>query len=108
MWAQWAHRDPKPRRERPVNRQILPRRAGPVAAALALGAGAGAAVYAATAGPDSSTQTKVASGPATPAANTVASTTSTLTQLYKNAVPGVVDITVTQGSSSNTPSTPGG
>src|SRR3954452_4715867 len=103
MWAQWTHREPKTRRAHPVNRQILTRRAVPVAAALALGAGAGAAIYAATAGPDSSTQTIVASVPASPAANTVASTTNSLTQLYKNAVPGVVDITVTQGSSSSTP-----
>src|SRR6476659_9182262 len=104
MWAQWGHRDPETRRERPVNRQTFTRRAVPVAAALALGGGAGAAIYAATAGPDTSTQTVVASVPASPAANTVASTTSTLTQLYKNAVPGVVDITVTQGSTG----TPGG
>src|SRR3954452_561760 len=103
MWAQWAHSDTRLRRERPVNRQIFTRRAVPVAVALALGGGAGAAIYAATAGPDSSTQTIVASVPASPAANTVASTTNSLTQLYKNAVPGVVDITVTQGSSSSTP-----
>src|SRR3954451_357544 len=103
MWAQWAHRDPKIRRERTVNRQILTRRAAPVAAALALGGGAGAAIYAASAGPDTGTQTVVASLPASPAANTVATTTNSLTQLYKNAVPGVVDITVTQGSSSSTP-----
>ncbi len=87
-----------------MNRQIFTRRAAPVAAALALGGGAGAAIYAATAGPDSTTQTVVASVPASPAANTVASTTSTLTQLYKNAVPGVVDITVSQGATG----TPGG
>src|SRR6476660_5898096 len=97
-----------PGEERPVNRQILTRRTAPVVAALALGGGAGAAIYAATAGPDSSTQTIVASVPASPTANTVASTTSTLTQLYKDAVPGVVDITVTQGSSSNAPFSPGG
>src|SRR6476620_5767077 len=65
-----------PGEERPVNRQILTRRTAPVVAALALGGGAGAAIYAATAGPDSSTQTIVASVPASPAANTVASTTS--------------------------------
>ncbi len=91
-----------------MNRQILTRRTAPVVAALALGGGAGAAIYAATAGPESSTQTIVASVPASPAVNTVASTTSTLTQLYKDAVPGVVDITVTQGSSSNAPFSPGG
>src|SRR3954452_8421401 len=108
MWAQWAHSDTRLRRERPVNRQIFTRRAVPVAAALALGGGAGAAIYAATAGPDTGTQTVVASVPASPAANTVATTTNSLTQLYKNAVPGVVDITVTQGSSSSAPFSPGG
>jgi len=86
-----------------VNRQIFTRRAVPVAAALALGGGAGAAIYAATAGPDTDSQTIVASVPASPAANTVATTTNSLSQLYKNAVPGVVDITVTQGSSSGAP-----
>jgi putative serine protease PepD len=90
-----------------VNRQTLTRRGAPIAAALALGGGAGAAIYAATAGPDS-TQTVVASVPATPTANTVATTTNSLTQLYKDTVPGVVDITVTQGSSSSSPLTPGG
>jgi putative serine protease PepD len=50
----------------------------------------------------------VASVPASQAANTVASTTSTLTQLYKNTVPGVVDITVTQGQSSGNQFSPGG
>jgi putative serine protease PepD len=89
-----------------VNRQIFTRRAVPVAAALALGGGAGAAIYAATAGPDTGTQTVVASVPASPAANTVATTTNSLTQLYKTAVPGVVDITVTQGGSSS--GVPGG
>jgi putative serine protease PepD len=91
-----------------VNRQTFARRTAPVAAALALGGGAGAAIYAATAGPDSSTQTVIASVPASPAANTVASTSSSLSQLYKDAVPGVVDITVTQGSSSSSPFSPGG
>src|SRR3954467_976911 len=101
MWAQWSHSDPRLRRERPVNRQIFTRRAVPVAAALALGGGAGAAIYAATAGPDTGTHTAVAAVPASPAANTVATTTNSLTQLYKTAVPGVVDITVTQGGSSS-------
>jgi putative serine protease PepD len=90
-----------------VNRQTFTRRGAPIAAALALGGGAGAAIYAATSGPDG-TQTIVASVPASPTANTVASTSSSLTQLYKDTVPGVVDITVTQGSSSNTPFSPGG
>ncbi|HZR96526.1 MAG TPA: trypsin-like peptidase domain-containing protein [Gaiellaceae bacterium] len=72
------------------------RRAAPLAAALAVGGGAGAAIYAATSGGPATTQTVVASVPAAPVSQTVASTSTTLTQLYKNAAPGVVDVTVTQ------------
>ena len=92
-----------------MNRHLIARRTAPLAAALALGGGAGAAIYAASAGSDNHTQTVVASvRTPTPTANTVASTSSSLTQLYKDAVPGVVDITVTQGSSSASPFAPGG
>jgi putative serine protease PepD len=67
-----------------------------VGAALALGGGAGAGIYATTAGNSSSgPATVIASVPAHPAA----ATTTSLTQLYKNASPGVVDITVTTGAS---------
>ena len=89
-----------------MNRQILLRRIAPIGAALALGGGAGAAIYAATTGPDGGAGTVVASVPAQSAAQTVATTTSTLTQLYKDASPGVVDITVNQSDSSG--ANPGG
>jgi len=82
-----------------VNRNLLLRRIAPIGAALAVGGGAGAAIYATTSGSDG-TATVVASVPAQPAVQTVASTTNTLTQLYKAAAPGVVDITVVQGDTS--------
>jgi len=78
-----------------VNKTFL-RRALPVGAALLIGSGAGAAIYAGTTGSSGSKPTTVvASVPAQPAATT----TTGLIQLYKNVSPGVVDITVdtTQG-----------
>ena len=83
-----------------MNRQLLVRRIAPIGAALALGGGAGAAIYAATSG-SSDQPTVVASVPAQSAAQTVASSTDSLTALYKKAAPGVVDITVTTSGSSN-------
>jgi putative serine protease PepD len=80
-----------------VTRQTL-RRTAPIAAALALGGGAGAAIYAASSGSSGTQSTVVASVPAQPAATR--STTTTLTQLYKNVAPGVVDITVTSSGGS--------
>ena len=82
-----------------MNRQTLVRRIAPIGAALALGGGAGAAIYASTTGSGNGTTTVVASVPAQPAVQTVANTTTTLTQLYKDAAPGVVDITVVTGAS---------
>jgi putative serine protease PepD len=77
-------------RSNPILRRTLP-----LAAALAVGTGAGAAIYAGTNGGHSSTSTTVvASVPAQPAATT----SSSLTQLYKNVSPGVVDIVVNQSS----------
>jgi putative serine protease PepD len=71
------------------------RRALPIGAALAIGTGAGAAIYAgSTGGSSSSPTTVVASVPAQPAA----STTTSLTELYKNVSPGVVDIVVNTSS----------
>jgi putative serine protease PepD len=70
------------------------RRALPIGAALAIGSGAGAAIYAGTTNSSKGPTTVVASVPAQPAA----STTTSLTQLYKNAAPGVVDIVVNQAS----------
>jgi putative serine protease PepD len=80
-----------------VTRKSL-RRTAPIAAALALGGGAGAAIYAASSGSGSGQSTVVASVPAQPASTRA--TTTTLTQLYKNAAPGVVDITVASSDSS--------
>jgi putative serine protease PepD len=72
------------------------RRALPVGAALLIGSGAGAAIYAGTSGSSGSHQsTVVASVPAQPASTT----SSGLVQLYKNTAPGVVDITVATTSS---------
>jgi len=63
-----------------------------------VGGGAGAAIYAASSGGTSTAQpattTVVTAQPAS-----ATRTVSTLTQLYKNVTPGVVDITVTSSSS---------
>jgi putative serine protease PepD len=80
-----------------VTRKTL-RRTAPIAAALALGGGAGAAIYAASSGSSGGPSTVVASVPAQPASTRA--TTTSLTQLYKNAAPGVVDITVASSDSS--------
>src|SRR3954451_1876463 len=89
--------------ERDVNRQTFVRRTAPVAAALVLGGGAGAVIYAGVHNGSSApatTTTVVASVPAQQA-STVATATP-LTQLYKDNAPGVVDITVTStGTSDN-------
>ncbi len=75
------------------------RRILPLAVALAIGAGAGAGVYALTSdGSNSSTRSSVVV-PAQPAAST--STVDSLTQLYKQDAPGIVDITVVSSTSGN-------
>jgi putative serine protease PepD len=81
-----------------VNRRLILRRTAPVAAALVLGAGAGAGVYAGLSDGSSPAPatTVTAVVPAQPAA--AKTTTAALTQLYDSASPGVVDITVTSGS----------
>ena len=74
-------------------RTFLIRRVAPVAAALAVGGGAGAALYAGMSGsPSSTATTATASVPAQVAS--VTQTVSSLTELYKDVSPGVVDITV--------------
>ena len=74
-----------------MNKHAFLRRALPIGAALAIGSGAGAAIYAGSTGHSTSTPaTVVASVPAQPAA----ATTTSLVQLYKNVAPGVVDIVV--------------
>ena len=82
---------------RPANSRL--RRALPLAVALAIGAAAGAGAYALT---NHSSGTPSASPlvvPAQPASST--STVDSLTQLYKQDAPGVVDITVQLKSSGN-------
>ncbi|HLY94168.1 MAG TPA: trypsin-like peptidase domain-containing protein [Gaiellaceae bacterium] len=74
------------------------RRGAPAAVALALGAGVGAAIYAAVGG-GSGGSTATAVVPAQPAVST--QTVSSLTQLYKDVTPGVVEITVTGTSGPN-------
>ena len=73
------------------------RRGAPLVLAVALGAGVGAAIYAAVGG-GSGGPTATAVVPAQQASST--QTTSSLTQLYKDVTPGVVEITV-DGTSSN-------
>jgi putative serine protease PepD len=84
-----------------VNKHTILYRVAPVAAALAVGGGAGAAVYAGvsggSSGPAPATTAATPTSTVQPAART--QTVSGLTQVYKNAAPGVVDITVTSTSS---------
>jgi putative serine protease PepD len=89
-----------------VNQKAFLRRGAPVAAALALGAGAGAGVYAGFWSGGGTNAAPVTVTAAQPAA--VTTTTSSLTQLYKNVTPGVVDITVTTSSSGGGFGQPGG
>jgi putative serine protease PepD len=82
-----------------MSKNTVLHRVVPVVAALAVGGGAGAGIYAGLSGGSSSPAATTAA-PATtiqPAAATT--TTSSLNQIYKTATPGVVDITVTQKSS---------
>ena len=78
-----------------MNTNPILRRALPIGAALAIGVGAGAAIYAgSTGGSSKAPTTVVASVPA----QSAAATTTSLTQLYKNVAPGVVDIVVNTSS----------
>ena len=90
-----------------MNQKTFLRRGAPIAAALALGAGAGAGVYAGlwSGGGTSATPTATVKA-AQPAA--VMTTTSSLTQLYKDVTPGVVDITVDSTSAGGGFGQPGG
>jgi putative serine protease PepD len=82
-----------------VNQKTFLRRGAPIAAALALGAGAGAGVYAGVWSGGGKTATSTITVPAAQSA-AVTTTITSLTQLYKDVTPGVVDITV----DSNAPS----
>ena len=76
------------------------RRVVPVVAALALGGGAGAGIYAGLSGGSSTSSTVTTTAPATTIQPAVKTTTSsTLNQIYAQATPGVVDITVTEAAS---------
>jgi putative serine protease PepD len=94
-----------------IARRVL-KRGAPVAAAAAIGAGAGAGVYALTNGGGASPATTASATPTAivPAqsAATTATTAATLTQLYRQDTPGVVDITVDSTSSGGTFGSPGG
>ena len=70
------------------------RRLLPIAIAAAIGVGAGAGAYALGNSGSSTTTTTRVVVPAQPASSTSTSS-DTLTQLYKQDAPGVVDITVT-------------
>jgi len=74
------------------------RRLIPLAVAVAIGAGAGAGAYALTSQGSSTPTTSRVVVPAQPASST--STVDSLTQLYKQDAPGIVDITV-QSSAKN-------
>jgi putative serine protease PepD len=94
---------------RPASSRL--RRLVPLAVAVAIGAGAGAGAYALSNHNSSSpTATSRVVVPAQPASST--STVDSLTQLYKDDAPGVVDITVESttntGSSNNFPFGPSG
>jgi len=75
------------------------RRILPLAVALAIGAGAGAGAYALTSHGSGTPTTSRVVVPAQPASST--STVDSLTQLYKQDAPGIVDITVQSSTSGN-------
>ena len=82
------------------------RRLLPLAVALVIGAGAGAGAYALTSNGSGTSATSNLVVPAQPASST--STVDSLTQLYKQDAPGVVDITVESSSGASTPGFPFG
>jgi putative serine protease PepD len=82
---------------RPANKGL--RRALPLAIALVIGAAAGAGAYAISNHGSGTPSASPVVVPAQPASST--STADSLTQLYKQDAPGVVDITVELSSSSN-------
>jgi putative serine protease PepD len=75
------------------------RRVLPLAVAVAIGAGAGAGAYALTSNGSSAPTTSRVVVPAQPASST--STVDSLTQLYKQDAPGIVDITVESSAKSS-------
>jgi putative serine protease PepD len=83
---------------RPANPRV--RRLLPLAIAAAIGIGVGAGTYALTSNGSSSPATAKVVVPAQPASST--STVDSLSQLYKEDAPGVVDITVESSSGGGT------
>jgi putative serine protease PepD len=83
-----------------MNKKPVFHRLVPVAAALVLGGGIGAGIYAGVGGGGSSSSpAATTAAPASTVQPAVATTTtSSLTQIYKVATPGVVDITVTEAA----------
>src|SRR5947207_1637996 len=101
--------DPTDMNPRPASTRL--RRALPLAVALVIGAAAGAGAYALSNHSSAAPSASPVVVPAQPASST--STVDSLTQLYKQDAPGVVDITVQlssgSGSSGGFPfGTPGG
>jgi putative serine protease PepD len=88
--------DPKNMNLRPANPRL--RRLVPLAIAAAIGIGVGAGAYALTSNGSSTSAAPKVVVPAQPASST--STVDSLTQLYKDDAPGVVDITVESTTSS--------
>jgi len=82
------------------------RRLLPLAVAGAIGLAAGAGAYALTSHGSPTTTTSTVVVPAQPASST--STTDSLTQLYKQDAPGVVDIKVVSSSGGSAPTLPFG
>ena len=80
------------------------RRVLPIAVALAIGAGAGAGAYALTSHGSATSSPSTVVVPAQPASST--SSVDSLTQLYKEDAPGVVDIEVQSTTSGNSSSVP--
>ena len=97
-----------------MRNQTFIRRGALVATALALGAGAGAGAYAGFSGGSKSASpapaTTTVPAPQSAATQSAAITTNstTLTELYKNVTPGVVDITVTSSGGGADPFNGGG
>ncbi|HEX3054918.1 MAG TPA: trypsin-like peptidase domain-containing protein [Gaiellaceae bacterium] len=84
-----------------MTKDTILHRVVPVVGALALGGGIGAGAYAGLSGGSSKPATTTTAAPATSTVQPAAATTTGLGQIYKQATPGVVDITVTQAASGN-------
>jgi putative serine protease PepD len=82
------------------------RRVLPLAVAVAIGAGAGAGAYALSSHGSGTPSASTVVVPAQPASST--KTVDSLTELYKQDAPGVVDITVVSSSSANSSNFPFG